>query len=127
MASGVVSGGGRSRYWTACDSLVTDRDAARRAGRYQAEWAGRDRTIHTADALVAGTVRAHGALLLTHNTGDLPMRDLRVRHPDTLGAIAGGSLSPFALPRMAVYTRPFRAEKGLRNLVRGVAFFVGVG
>ena len=27
MASGVVSGGGRSRYWTACDSLVTDRDA----------------------------------------------------------------------------------------------------
>jgi len=61
--------------------LVTDRDAARRAGRYQAEWAKRGRTIHTPDALVAGTARAQGAVLLTHNLDDFPMHDLRVEHP----------------------------------------------
>ncbi len=62
--------------------LVTNREAAHRAGRYQAEWEKRGRTIHTPDALVAGTARAHGAVLLTHNTDDFPMRDLRVEHPD---------------------------------------------
>jgi len=66
--------------------LVTDREAAHRAGRYQAEWVRRGRTIQTPDALVAGTARAHGAVLLTHNTDDFPMRDLRVEHPDDLDA-----------------------------------------
>lgn len=61
--------------------LVTDREAARRAGQYQADFARRGRTIHTADALVAGTARAHGATLLTHNLDDFPMRDLRVELP----------------------------------------------
>ncbi|MHB1445736.1 MAG: type II toxin-antitoxin system VapC family toxin [Acidimicrobiales bacterium] len=68
---------GRLRY------MATDREAALRAGRYQAEWAGRGRTIHTADALIAGTARAHGAVLLTHNLADFPMKDLRVRHPES--------------------------------------------
>lgn len=62
--------------------LVTDREAARRAGQYQAEWARRGRTIHTADALVAGTARAHGAVLLTDNLDDFPMRDIRVEVPE---------------------------------------------
>ncbi len=57
--------------------LDTDREAARRAGRYQAEWARRGRTIHTADALVAGTASSHGAVLVTHNLADFPMRDVR--------------------------------------------------
>ncbi len=61
--------------------LPTDREAARRAGRYQADFAGRGLTIHTPDALVAGTARAHGAVLLTHNVADFPMRDLRVEVP----------------------------------------------
>jgi tRNA(fMet)-specific endonuclease VapC len=61
---------------------VTNREAARRAGRYQAEWAERGRTIHPADALIAGTARAHGAVLLTHNLDDFPMRDLRIEAPD---------------------------------------------
>jgi predicted nucleic acid-binding protein len=58
--------------------LETTREAAVRAGRYQAEHEKRGRTIHTADALVAGTARAHGAILLTDNVGDFPMRDIRV-------------------------------------------------
>ncbi len=66
--------------------LTTDRQAARRAGRYQAEWARKGRTIQTPDALVAGTARTHGAVLVTHNTDDFPMRDLRVRHPDDIDA-----------------------------------------
>lgn len=66
--------------------LVTDREAARRAGRYQAEWARRGRTVQTPDALVAGTARAHGATLLTHNLDDFPMVDLRVEHPDEIDA-----------------------------------------
>jgi predicted nucleic acid-binding protein len=62
--------------------LATDREAARRAGQYHAEWARQGRTIHTADALVAGTARAHSAVLLTHNIEDFPMRDLRVELPE---------------------------------------------
>lgn len=65
--------------------LVTDREAARRAGRYQSDWAKRGRTIHTADALVAGTARAHGAVILTHNIDDFPMRDVRIQHPEAIG------------------------------------------
>jgi predicted nucleic acid-binding protein len=65
--------------------LPTDRGGARIAGNYQAEWAKRGRTIHTPDALVAGTARAHGAVLLTHNLADFPMRDLRVELPDAPG------------------------------------------
>ena len=66
--------------------LVTGREAGHRAGRYQADFARRGRTIHTPDALVAGTARMHGAVLLTHNTADFPMRDLRVEHPDDVAA-----------------------------------------
>jgi predicted nucleic acid-binding protein len=66
--------------------LPTDREAAHRAGRYQAEWARKGRTIRTPDALVAGTARANGAVLVTHNIDDFPMRDLRVEHPDAIDA-----------------------------------------
>lgn len=58
--------------------LETTREAAVRAGRYQGEHEKRGRTIHTADALVAGTARSHGAILLTDNVGDFPMHDIRV-------------------------------------------------
>jgi predicted nucleic acid-binding protein len=61
--------------------LVTGPEAARRAGRYQAEWAARGRTIQTADALIAGTARAYGAVVLTHNVADFPMTDVRVEVP----------------------------------------------
>jgi predicted nucleic acid-binding protein len=64
--------------------LATDREAAHRAGRSQAEWARKGRTIQTPDALVAGTARAHGAILVTHNIDDFPMRDVRVEHPDEI-------------------------------------------
>jgi len=61
--------------------LETNREAAARAGRYQAQFEKRGLTIHTADALVAGTARAHGAILLTDNIGDFPMRDVKVEVP----------------------------------------------
>ncbi|MDX6652425.1 MAG: hypothetical protein QOJ38_1206 [Solirubrobacterales bacterium] len=61
--------------------LDTGRDAAARAGAYQAQFAKRGRTIHTADALIAGTARSHGAVILTSNLGDFPMRDVRVVAP----------------------------------------------
>jgi len=61
--------------------LITTREAARRAGRYQADFAREGRTMHTADALIAGTARAHGAVLLTDNIGDFAMRDVRVEPP----------------------------------------------
>ena len=50
-------------------------------GRYQADFASKGRTIHTPDALIAGTARAHGAVLLTHNFDDFPTSDLRVEIP----------------------------------------------
>jgi toxin FitB len=61
--------------------VETTREAAVRAGRYQAEFERRGRTVHTADALVAGTARAHGAILLTDNISDFPMRDIKVEAP----------------------------------------------
>jgi predicted nucleic acid-binding protein len=61
--------------------LETTREAATAAGRYQAEFAKRGLTIHTADALVAGTARAHGAILITDNVRDFPMRDIKVMTP----------------------------------------------
>ena len=61
--------------------LETTREAAVRAGRYQAEFERRGRTIHTADALIAGTARAHGAILVTDNVRDFPMRDIRIQAP----------------------------------------------
>lgn len=63
--------------------LPTDREAAERAGRYQADFDRRGRTLHTADALVAGTARAHGAILLTDDVRDFPMKDITVEAPPT--------------------------------------------
>lgn len=60
--------------------LVTTREAALRAGRYQMDLQ-RGVTLHTADALVAGTTGAHGAVLVTHNLRDFPMADLTVQAP----------------------------------------------
>jgi predicted nucleic acid-binding protein len=61
--------------------LETTREAATRAGRYQAELERRGVSLHTADALVAGTAKAHGAILLTDNVRDFPMRDIKVKAP----------------------------------------------
>jgi hypothetical protein len=58
--------------------LETDREAATRAGRYQADLDRSGTTMQTADALVAGTARAHGAILITDNVRDFPLRDVRV-------------------------------------------------
>lgn len=60
------------------DYLDTSREAAMRAGRYQSTFAQRGVTIHTPDALIAGTARAHGAVLVTDNVEDFPMHDVRV-------------------------------------------------
>ncbi len=65
--------------------LMTTREAAEKAGRYQAGWASKGKTVHLADALVAGTARAHGAVLVTDNVADFPMKDLKVMRPDKLG------------------------------------------
>lgn len=59
--------------------LDTTREAAQRAGRYQSELQRKGRTMHTADAIVAGTARAHGAVLVTDNLGDFSMNDLVVQ------------------------------------------------
>jgi predicted nucleic acid-binding protein len=45
--------------------LDTTREAARRAGRYQADSQRRGQTIQTPDALVAGTARVHLAVVVT--------------------------------------------------------------
>jgi tRNA(fMet)-specific endonuclease VapC len=85
-----VERGIRRRERKAADALLsrlrfldTSREAAVRAGRYQAEFEMRGVTIHTADALVAGTASAHGAILVTDNTRDFPMRDITVEAQPT--------------------------------------------
>jgi predicted nucleic acid-binding protein len=64
--------------------LPTTKEAAERAGRYQADWARKGKTLHLADALVAGTARAHGAVLVADDISDFPMRDLMVARPGDL-------------------------------------------
>jgi len=64
--------------------LATTAEAAVRAGRYLAEFAKRGRTLHLADALVAATARVHGAVLITDNAADFPMRDVRVQRPSDM-------------------------------------------
>jgi predicted nucleic acid-binding protein len=74
--------GERKRVQSFVDRLgffETTKEAARRAGRYQAEWARKGRTIHTPDALIEGTARAHGAVVVTDNLDDFPMGDVRAR------------------------------------------------
>src|SRR5439155_17925481 len=61
--------------------LHTTQEAATRAGRYQREWQKGGHTIHTPDALVAGTARAHGASILTDTVEHFPMRDIRIIAP----------------------------------------------
>jgi predicted nucleic acid-binding protein len=61
--------------------LPTTWEAAIRAGRYMAELSARGVTLQLPDALIAGTARAHGAVLVTHNLQDFPMRDIRVVAP----------------------------------------------
>jgi predicted nucleic acid-binding protein len=61
--------------------LETTREAATRAGRYQADFSRRGVPIHTADALIAGAARAHGSILVTDNVDDFPMKDVRVQLP----------------------------------------------
>ncbi len=63
------------------DFFETTREAGQRAGRYQAEFQRQGRTIHTADALIAGTARVHGAILITDNLDDFPMADVRTEAP----------------------------------------------
>jgi tRNA(fMet)-specific endonuclease VapC len=68
------------------DFLTTTIEAARRAGVYQREMSAKGVTIHTPDALIAGTARAHGAVVMTDNRRDFPMRDVRVEvQPRTTG------------------------------------------
>ncbi|MEX2552412.1 MAG: type II toxin-antitoxin system VapC family toxin [Actinomycetota bacterium] len=57
----------------------TTMEAATRAGRYQAALQKKGRTLHTTDALVAGTARAYGAVLVTDNLADFPMADIKVQ------------------------------------------------
>jgi predicted nucleic acid-binding protein len=85
-----VERGIRSKERKAASALLarlhffeTNREAATRAGCYQADCAKRGVTVHTADALVAGTARAHGAILLTDNVRDFPMLDVKVEAPRT--------------------------------------------
>jgi predicted nucleic acid-binding protein len=61
--------------------LETTVGAARRAGRYQRELAARGVTIHTPDALVAGTAREHGAVVITDNLTAFPMPDVKAQSP----------------------------------------------
>lgn len=74
---------GTERLLRRFDFLPTGLEASVRAGDYRAEFRRKGITLHTTDALIAGTARAHGAVLLTHNARDFPMRDLAVESPPT--------------------------------------------
>ncbi len=56
--------------------------AAKEAGRYRHEFARRGTTLSTANTLIAATAIAEGAILITANTRDFPMEEIKVlEHP----------------------------------------------
>lgn len=54
------------------------REIAKEAGRYRYDYARQGTALSTADTLVAATAIAGGATLVTANTRDFPMEDIRV-------------------------------------------------
>ena len=53
-------------------------EIAQEAGRYRYEFARQGTPLSTADTLIAATAIAGGATLVTANTRDFPMHDIRV-------------------------------------------------
>src|SRR5947209_3765277 len=58
--------------------LPTDAGIARRAGEWRYDYARRGLSLSTSDVLIAATAQAHDATIVTGNTSDYPMPDLRV-------------------------------------------------
>ena len=52
--------------------------AAKEAGRYQYEFARRGIALSTADTLIAATAIAEDAILITANTKDFPMEEIKL-------------------------------------------------
>ena len=58
------------------------REVAKEAGRHRYEYARQGKSLSTADTLVAATAIAEGATLITANTRDFPMEEIRLlEHP----------------------------------------------
>ena len=54
------------------------RPIAERAGLLRRDWSARGKTLGLADLLIASVALTHGLILITDNTKDFPMRDLRL-------------------------------------------------
>jgi predicted nucleic acid-binding protein len=69
--------------------LPSSRAIAERAGIWRFEYRQRGVTIGLADALIAATAQAHGAILLTANTRHFPFADVVVEEVPSVRRDAG--------------------------------------
>ena len=53
-------------------------EIAREAGRLKNEWMAKGRTLTLADTMIAATAILHKLVLVTANTKDFPMREIRL-------------------------------------------------
>jgi predicted nucleic acid-binding protein len=61
-------------------ALAIDERVARKAGKYRSD-AGKSKRIHLLDFFLAAQAHQHGYTLVTNNTKDFPMKDIRVVRP----------------------------------------------
>jgi tRNA(fMet)-specific endonuclease VapC len=55
---------------------------AQHAGILKNEWSAKGRTLTLADMLIAATAIQHELILVTSNTKDFPMREIRLHRPE---------------------------------------------
>lgn len=55
---------------------------SRRAGELASEWRSKGRTLHLPDLLIAAAALEHGAVLVTANPKDFPMKELQLMPAD---------------------------------------------
>ena len=54
------------------------RPIAERAGLLRRDWSAQGKTLALADLLIASVALTHGLILITDNTKDFPMKELRL-------------------------------------------------
>ena len=74
----VGDGPAMDRFIDLLPCFEINREVARIAGRYRFDFLQQGRKLSTTDMLIAAVARAEGAVLLTNNVRDFPMKDITV-------------------------------------------------
>ncbi|HEY4491678.1 MAG TPA: type II toxin-antitoxin system VapC family toxin [Acidobacteriota bacterium] len=68
-----------SDFLSSFEVFPVNQEIARQGAQYYRSFRSKGVTLSMADALIAGTARAHGLILVTQNSRDFPMTDIEIR------------------------------------------------